>query len=66
MGNEDRPFSVRFPPGMREELQQWADAEGRSLANLIQWILRDALRAHRQESATPGLPAGDLPAPPTV
>jgi hypothetical protein len=62
---KDKPFSVRLPPGVRPELQAWADEEGRSLANLIDKILRDALQAHLRESAQSATPTDDPVAQPT-
>jgi hypothetical protein len=62
----NNPFSLRFPPGMKDELQAWAKEEDRSLANLIVRTLRDALQARRSESPAPDRPASDSPPPPTV
>jgi hypothetical protein len=49
--SETKPFSLRIPPDLRHELEQWADEEDRELANLIRHILRNALQAHRAECA---------------
>ena len=40
-------FSMRIPPQLRAELQKRADAEGRSLANLIILILKEAVSNER-------------------
>lgn len=36
-------FSIRIPESLREQLQQKADEEGRSLNNLITFILKRAI-----------------------
>ena len=40
-------FLLRLPPELHEELRQWAEQEGRSLHNLVLWVLRRALREWR-------------------
>ena len=40
-------FSIRIPIQLRAELQKYADAEGRSLANLIILILKEAVSHER-------------------
>ena len=36
-------YSIRFDPTMKERLERVAEADGRSLANLIDWILAQYL-----------------------
>ena len=40
-------FSMRIPAQLRAELQKRADAEGRSLSNLIILILKEAVSDER-------------------
>jgi hypothetical protein len=41
---ERKPFLLRLDPQTHAALQQWADAEMRSLNAQIEFLLRDALR----------------------
>lgn len=41
---ERKPFLVRLDPAVHEALQQWADAELRSLNAQIEFLLRRALK----------------------
>ena len=36
-------YSIRFEPDIKEQLERAAEAEGRSLANLIDWVLAQYL-----------------------
>ncbi len=41
---ERKPFLLRLDPQTHAALQQWADADMRSLNAQIEFLLRDALR----------------------
>lgn len=41
---ERKPFLLRLPPELLEELNLWAEEEQRSLNAQIQYILLDAVR----------------------
>jgi hypothetical protein len=41
---EKKPFLLRIPPQLLEELRRWADDEMRSLNAQIEFLLREALR----------------------
>ena len=42
-----KPFLVRLPPELLQELRHWADADLRSLNAHIEYLLRDAVRRRR-------------------
>jgi hypothetical protein len=44
---ERKPFLLRLPPDLHDELRAWADAELRSLNGQIEYLLRDAVRRRR-------------------
>jgi len=47
---ERKPFLLRLPPKLHEELRRWAAQEMRSLNGQIEYLLREALRKRlRQE-----------------
>ncbi len=39
-----KPFLLRLPPKLHEELRRWAAQEMRSLNGQIEYLLREALR----------------------
>ena len=39
-----KPFLLRVPPELLDELRGWANQEMRSINGQIEWILRQALR----------------------
>ena len=39
---QTQTYSLRIPADLREKLEERAQKEGRTLANLIIWILREA------------------------
>ena len=41
---ERKPFLLRLPPKLHDELKRWAAREMRSLNGQIEYLLRDALR----------------------
>lgn len=43
-----KPFLLRLPPDLFEELNRWAKDELRSLNAQIEFILREAVRRQRQ------------------
>ena len=46
-GGGRKPFLVRLPEPLLDELRRWADADLRSLNAHIEYLLRDAVRRHR-------------------
>lgn len=42
--SKKKSFALRLDPRMHDALQQWADAELRSINAQMEWALRDALR----------------------
>ena len=49
---ERKPFLLRLPPALMNELNRWAKDELRSLNAQIEYILRDALRQHRRRGGS--------------
>ena len=43
-GKERKPFLLRLPPDVMDELRGWSAAEFRSLNAHIEYLLREALR----------------------
>ena len=43
-----KPFLLRLPPELLDELSQWASDELRSLNGQIEFLLRDAVRKQRK------------------
>lgn len=41
---ERKPFLLRLPPKLHDELKRWAAQEMRSLNGQIEYLLREALR----------------------
>ena len=56
MSNKLEQVAVRFEPEFREKLQQLADKDQRSLANLIRVLLTDAITARTAPEASTGAP----------
>ncbi len=46
MGEKDyqKPTSVRIPTGLKKDLEEIAEKQGRSLSNLILYYLREAVK----------------------
>ncbi len=42
-----KPFLLRLPPDLMEELRRWSSQELRSLNGHIEYLLRDAVRQRR-------------------
>lgn len=42
-----KPFLLRLPPDLHDELRAWADQELRSLNGQIEFLLREAVRRRR-------------------
>jgi hypothetical protein len=42
--------SIYLPPELKEELDTWAEEENRSVSNLVETMIRDALAARRKKS----------------
>lgn len=51
---ERKPFLLRVPEALLDELRAWAEQEMRSLNGQIEWILRDALRRRGREPPEEG------------
>jgi hypothetical protein len=51
---ERKPFLLRVPEELLEELRAWAEQEMRSLNGQIEWVLRDALRRRGREAPAAG------------
>lgn len=45
---ERKPFLLRLPPDLHDELRTWAEQELRSLNGQIEFLLRDAVRRRRR------------------
>ena len=45
--SERKPFLLRLPPDLMEELRTWANHELRSLNGHIEYLLREAVRESR-------------------
>jgi hypothetical protein len=43
-----KPFLLRLPADLHDELRRWADEDLRSLNGQIEFLLRDALRRRRR------------------
>lgn len=58
---ERKPFLLRLPPDLMEELNRWARDDLRSVNAQIEYLLREAVRARRRslppESGAAGAPA---------
>jgi hypothetical protein len=50
---ERKPYLLRVPPELLEELRRWAAAEMRSLNGQIEYILREALRRRARSDHEP-------------
>ena len=46
-GRERKPFLLRLPPELMEELRSWAAQDLRSLNAHIEFLLREAVRRRR-------------------
>ena len=49
-GGERKPFLLRLPPDLWQELEKWAAAELRSVNGQMEYLLREAV-AKRKASA---------------
>ena len=45
-----KPFLLRIPPELMDELNRWAKADLRSLNGQIEYLLREAVRKQRKKS----------------
>lgn len=50
---ERKPFLLRLPPELMEELNLWARDDLRSVNAQIEFLLRDAVRRHRTRREFP-------------
>ena len=53
---ERKPFLLRIPPELWDELSRWASSELRSVNGQIEWILRRAVEERRGTKAKPKRP----------
>lgn len=42
--------SIYLPPELKEELDTWAEEENRSVSNLVETMIRDAITTRRKKS----------------
>lgn len=49
---ERKPFLLRLPPELHDELQRWAAQDLRSLNAQIEYLLREALRRRGRREPT--------------
>ena len=47
-----KPFLLRIPPELMDELHRWAKDDLRSLNGQIEYLLREAVRRQRRKSLT--------------
>lgn len=50
---ERKPFLLRLPEDLHEELRRWAEQDLRSLNGQIEFLLRDAVRRRKGEGRPP-------------
>lgn len=50
---ERKPFLLRLPEDLHEELRRWAEQDLRSLNGQIEFLLRDAVRRRKGEGRAP-------------
>ena len=48
MAEERKPFLLRLPPELRDELEKWAADDLRSLNAQIEFILREQVRKRKR------------------
>ena len=53
---ERKPFLLRIPPELWDELNRWAGEELRSVNDQIEWILRRAVEERRGDKPRPKRP----------
>ena len=51
---ERKPFLLRLPPELLDEVRRWAEDDMRSLNGQSEFLLREALRARRRETGEGG------------
>ena len=54
-----KPFLLRLPPDLMDQLNRWAKDELRSLNAQIEYLLRDALRRRRRVKDDPDSKGSD-------
>jgi hypothetical protein len=50
-GDERKPYLLRLPASLLNELRGWAAQDLRSLNAHLEFLLRDAVRRHKREKA---------------
>jgi hypothetical protein len=51
---QKKPFLLRLPPDLMDELTRWAKDELRSVNAQIEYVLREAVRRRRRRADGPG------------
>ena len=51
---ERKPFLLRIPPELWQEVEKWAADELRSVNGQIEFLLRQAVAKRKQEKLPPG------------
>jgi hypothetical protein len=49
-----KPFLLRIPPALFEELEAWAQQELRSVNGQIEWVLKEAVQRRKRDKKGPG------------
>lgn len=57
---ERKPFLLRIPPGLWQEIEKWAADDLRSVNGQIEFILRQAVAKRKSQA---GKESGDAPGP---
>jgi len=47
--DERKPYLLRLPASLLDDLREWAAQDLRSLNGHLEWLLREAVRRHRRE-----------------
>ncbi|MEK6799702.1 MAG: Arc family DNA-binding protein [Planctomycetota bacterium] len=50
---EKKPFLLRLPKDLMDDMERWAKDELRSVNAQIEYVLRDAVRRRRRRTAPP-------------
>jgi len=61
--SERKPYLLRLPPDLMDDLMRWAKDDLRSFNGQIEWILRDALRQKRRKALIEATSFLDAPPP---
>jgi hypothetical protein len=53
MSSMSKRIQVTLPDRLAEDLEQWADHDGRAIANLAAFLLEQAVKAAKQDGSFP-------------